>query len=125
MDAAAAVQLSLLALMIQLSAFLAGGFQPEMNRREAALILGVRESAPEEKVRLSKCQLQAVEYDCLQLSAGRARERALGKGATGDEPCSRCSPFPRSFCVVQCSVARWWTPLSTAALCDREKARTV
>ncbi len=30
---------------------LAGGFQPEMNRREAALILGVRESAPEEKVR--------------------------------------------------------------------------
>lgn len=27
-----------------------GGFQSEMTRREAALILGVRESAPEEKV---------------------------------------------------------------------------
>lgn len=30
---------------------LQGGFQSEMNRREAALILGLRESAPEEKVR--------------------------------------------------------------------------
>lgn len=33
--------------------FPAGGFQPDMTRREAALILGVRESAPEEKVRPS------------------------------------------------------------------------
>mmetsp|Transcript_29036 Transcript_29036/g.53367 ORF Transcript_29036/g.53367 Transcript_29036/m.53367 type:complete len:115 (+) Transcript_29036:3003-3347(+) len=28
-----------------------GGFQPEMTRREAALILGIRESAAEEKVK--------------------------------------------------------------------------
>ncbi|KAF6255333.1 hypothetical protein COO60DRAFT_1272562 [Scenedesmus sp. NREL 46B-D3] len=28
-----------------------GGFQPEMNRREAALILGLRESAAEERVK--------------------------------------------------------------------------
>ncbi len=28
-----------------------GGFEPEMTRREAALILGIRESAPREKVR--------------------------------------------------------------------------
>ncbi|PSC73057.1 mitochondrial import inner membrane translocase subunit TIM14-1 [Micractinium conductrix] len=35
----------------RMRAFYKGGFQPEMNRREAALILGVRESAPEEKVK--------------------------------------------------------------------------
>ncbi len=28
-----------------------GGFLPEMTRREAALILGLRESAPQERVR--------------------------------------------------------------------------
>ncbi|KAH7553609.1 hypothetical protein ACOSP7_029610 [Xanthoceras sorbifolium] len=31
--------------------FYEGGFQPVMNRREAALILGVRESTPADKVR--------------------------------------------------------------------------
>ncbi|GAB4818152.1 hypothetical protein N2152v2_005198 [Parachlorella kessleri] len=31
--------------------FYKGGFLPEMTRREAALILGVRESAPEDKVK--------------------------------------------------------------------------
>ncbi|WMV44777.1 hypothetical protein MTR67_038162 [Solanum verrucosum] len=31
--------------------FYEGGFQPTMNRREAALILGVRESTEEDKVR--------------------------------------------------------------------------
>ncbi|XP_009590378.1 mitochondrial import inner membrane translocase subunit TIM14-1-like [Nicotiana tabacum] len=31
--------------------FYEGGFQPKMTRREAALILGVRESTPPEKVR--------------------------------------------------------------------------
>jgi hypothetical protein len=30
---------------------LQGGFQPEMNRREAALILGLRESAAEERIK--------------------------------------------------------------------------
>ena len=35
----------------RLRQFYKGGFQAEMSRREAALILGVRESAPEEKVR--------------------------------------------------------------------------
>ena len=34
----------------RLRQFYKGGFQAEMNRREAALILGCRESAPEEKV---------------------------------------------------------------------------
>lgn len=28
-----------------------GGFQPEMTRREAALILGLRESAAEERIK--------------------------------------------------------------------------
>ena len=28
-----------------------GGFQPEMNRREAALILGLRETAAEERIK--------------------------------------------------------------------------
>lgn len=28
-----------------------GGFQPEMNKREAALILGLRESAGEERIK--------------------------------------------------------------------------
>lgn len=32
-------------------AFYKGGFQPEMTRREAALILGLRESASEERVK--------------------------------------------------------------------------
>ncbi|XP_062167376.1 mitochondrial import inner membrane translocase subunit TIM14-2 [Alnus glutinosa] len=31
--------------------FYDGGFQPTMNRREAALILGIRESTPSEKVK--------------------------------------------------------------------------
>lgn len=35
----------------RMRAFYKGGFLPEMTRREAALILGVRESAPEEKVK--------------------------------------------------------------------------
>lgn len=30
---------------------LQGGFLPEMTRREAALILGIRESAPEERIK--------------------------------------------------------------------------
>ncbi|XP_030492480.1 mitochondrial import inner membrane translocase subunit TIM14-1 isoform X2 [Cannabis sativa] len=35
----------------KLRKFYEGGFQPVMNRREAALILGVRERTPTEKVR--------------------------------------------------------------------------
>jgi DnaJ family protein C protein 19 len=35
----------------RLRAFYKGGFLPEMTRREAALILGLRESAPEAKVK--------------------------------------------------------------------------
>ena len=31
--------------------FYRGGFLPDMTRREAALILGLRESAPEEKIK--------------------------------------------------------------------------
>jgi DnaJ family protein C protein 19 len=33
------------------AAVVQGGFQPEMNRREAALILGLRESAAEERIK--------------------------------------------------------------------------
>ncbi|KAF7804487.1 mitochondrial import inner membrane translocase subunit TIM14-1 [Senna tora] len=35
----------------RLRKFYEGGFQPTMTRREAALILGIRESTPTEKVR--------------------------------------------------------------------------
>lgn len=35
----------------RLRSFYKGGFLPEMSRREAALILGVRESAPEDKIK--------------------------------------------------------------------------
>lgn len=35
----------------RLRQFYKGGFLPEMTRREASLILGVRESAPEEKIK--------------------------------------------------------------------------
>ena len=37
--------------LFPLSLSLQGGFLPEMTRREAALILGLRESAPQERVR--------------------------------------------------------------------------
>ena len=35
-----------------LASLFQGGFQSEMNRREAAQILGLRESAPEDKIKV-------------------------------------------------------------------------
>ena len=50
----------------RLRQFYKGGFQSEMSRREAALILGVRESAPEEKVRAGEREGAAGAARCLR-----------------------------------------------------------
>lgn len=50
-----------------------GGFQPEMNRREAALILGLRESAPEERVKEAHRRIMIANHP----DAGEPEERSI------------------------------------------------
>lgn len=48
-----------------------GGFQPEMNRREASLILGLRESAAEDRVKEAHRRIMIANHpDSGPLSAG-------------------------------------------------------
>lgn len=43
-------------------AFYRGGFEPTMNRREAALILGIRESASKEKIKEAHRRLMLLNH---------------------------------------------------------------
>ncbi|PRW57663.1 Mitochondrial import inner membrane translocase subunit TIM14 [Chlorella sorokiniana] len=70
-------------------AFYKGGFQPEMNRREAALILGVRESAPEEKVKEAHRRIMIANHpdaggsSFIAAKVNEAKDMLLGKKTGG------------------------------------------
>ncbi|KAK9808946.1 hypothetical protein WJX72_006793 [[Myrmecia] bisecta] len=66
--------------------FYKGGFQSEMNRREAALILGVRESAPEEKVKEAHRRIMVANHpdsggsSYIAAKVNEAKDMLVGKG---------------------------------------------
>ena len=63
-----------------------GGFLPEMTRREAALILGLRESAPAERVRDAHRRVMIANHpdaggsSYLATKVNEAKEMLIGKG---------------------------------------------
>ncbi|KAK9805109.1 hypothetical protein WJX73_009041 [Symbiochloris irregularis] len=65
--------------------FYKGGFQSEMNRREAALILGLRESAPEERVKEAHRRIMIANHpdaggsSLLATKINEAKDMLLGK----------------------------------------------
>lgn len=69
--------------------FYKGGFQNEMNRREAALILGVRESAPEEKVKEAHRRIMIANHpdaggsSFVAAKVNEAKDMMLGKKRSG------------------------------------------
>ncbi|GLJ53374.1 hypothetical protein SUGI_1138110 [Cryptomeria japonica] len=66
--------------------FYEGGFQPVMTRREAALILGVRERVVEEKIKEAHRRVMFANHpdsggsDYLALKINEAKEILLGRG---------------------------------------------
>ncbi|KAL5711286.1 hypothetical protein ACHQM5_021759 [Ranunculus cassubicifolius] len=73
----------------RLRKFYEGGFQPTMTRREAALILGVRESAPPDKVKEAHRKVMVANHPdaggshYLASKINEAKDMLLGK-AKGD-----------------------------------------
>ncbi|EFN57074.1 hypothetical protein CHLNCDRAFT_143837 [Chlorella variabilis] len=73
----------------RMRAFYKGGFQAEMNRREAALILGVRESAPEEKVKEAHRRIMIANHpdaggsSFIAAKVNEAKDLMLGKKRGG------------------------------------------
>ncbi|KAL4441820.1 hypothetical protein ABPG77_003736 [Micractinium sp. CCAP 211/92] len=69
--------------------FYKGGFQSEMTRREAALILGVRESAPEEKVKEAHRRIMIANHpdaggsSFIAAKVNEAKDMLLGKKRGG------------------------------------------
>ena len=69
--------------------FYKGGFQSEMNRREAAMILGIRESAPEEKVKEAHRRIMIANHpdaggsSFLAAKVNEAKDIMLGKKRSG------------------------------------------
>ncbi|XP_072989728.1 mitochondrial import inner membrane translocase subunit TIM14-1-like [Typha latifolia] len=65
--------------------FYEGGFQPTMNRREAALILGVRENTPLDKVKEAHKKVMVANHpdaggsDYLASKINEAKDILLGK----------------------------------------------
>ena len=66
-----------------------GGFQAEMNRREAAQILGLRESAPEEKIKDAHRRIMIANHpdsggsSYLAAKVNEAKDLLLGKSRRG------------------------------------------
>mmetsp|Transcript_13839 Transcript_13839/g.34801 ORF Transcript_13839/g.34801 Transcript_13839/m.34801 type:complete len:81 (+) Transcript_13839:331-573(+) len=62
-----------------------GGFQPNMTRREAALILGIRESSPEDRVKAIHKKLMIANHpdaggsDLIAAKVNEAKDILLGK----------------------------------------------
>ncbi|KAM6585003.1 hypothetical protein CsatB_012005 [Cannabis sativa] len=73
----------------KLRRFYEGGFQPAMNRREAALILGVRERTPTEKVRTAHRRVMVANHPdaggshYLASKINEAKDILLGKTKGG------------------------------------------
>lgn len=84
-----------------------GGFQPEMNKREAALILGLRESAGEERIKEAHRRIMV------------ANHPDSGRGAVAHRmPSVAGSGFVRNMHNFQkvCRAAkRWWVALFESA----------
>ncbi|KAG8368191.1 hypothetical protein BUALT_Bualt15G0019600 [Buddleja alternifolia] len=72
--------------------FYEGGFQPKMTRREAALILGVRESTPADKVREAHRRVMVANHPdaggshYLASKINEAKDLLLGKTKSSDPP---------------------------------------
>ncbi|GAX80245.1 hypothetical protein CEUSTIGMA_g7683.t1 [Chlamydomonas eustigma] len=70
-------------------AFYRGGFQPEMNKREAALILGLRESAAEERIKEAHRRIMVANHpdsggsSFLAAKINEAKDIMLGKKKPG------------------------------------------
>ncbi|KAI0497414.1 hypothetical protein KFK09_020638 [Dendrobium nobile] len=69
--------------------FYEGGFQPSMTRREAALILGIRESTPADKVREAHRKVMVANHPdaggshYLASKINEAKDVLLGKTKSG------------------------------------------
>lgn len=69
--------------------FYKGGFLPDMTRREASLILGVRESAPEEKVKEAHRRIMISNHpdsggsSFIAAKVNEAKDILLGKKKSG------------------------------------------
>ncbi|GFP85919.1 mitochondrial import inner membrane translocase subunit tim14-3, partial [Phtheirospermum japonicum] len=70
--------------------FYEGGFQPKMTRREAALILGVRESTPIDKIREAHRRVMVANHPdaggshYIASKINEAKEILLGKSKNND-----------------------------------------
>lgn len=72
--------------------FYKGGFQPEMTRREASLILGLRESASEDRVKDAHRRIMVANHpdaggsSYLAAKINEAKDMMLGKKRAGKSP---------------------------------------
>ncbi|KAK2079574.1 hypothetical protein QBZ16_001969 [Prototheca wickerhamii] len=70
-------------------AYYKGGFLPEMTRREAALILGVRESAAENKIKAAHKKIMIANHpdsggsSFIATKVNEAKDMLLGKRKSG------------------------------------------
>jgi DnaJ family protein C protein 19 len=77
------------ALFNSSKSFYKGGFQPEMNRREAALILGLRETAAEERIKDAHRRIMVANHpdsggsSFIAAKVNEAKDILLGKKKTG------------------------------------------
>ncbi|XP_073025332.1 mitochondrial import inner membrane translocase subunit TIM14-1-like [Primulina eburnea] len=75
---------------VRMRKFYEGGFQPTMTRREAALILGVRESTPEDKVKEAHRRVMVANHPdaggshYLASKINEAKDIILGKSRNSD-----------------------------------------
>ena len=69
--------------------FYEGGFEPEMSKREAALIIGVREAAAKDKVLAAHRRVMVANHpdaggsDFIASKINEAKDKLLGKGGKG------------------------------------------
>ena len=72
--------------------FYEGGFEPEMSRREAARILGVRESAAKDKVMAAHRKVMIANHpdaggsDYIATKINEAKTKLLGGRGSGSSP---------------------------------------
>ncbi|KAL3621283.1 hypothetical protein CASFOL_036195 [Castilleja foliolosa] len=75
---------------VRMRKFYEGGFQPKMTRREAALILGVRESTPIDKIREAHRRVMIANHPdaggshYVASKINEAKEILLGKSKNSD-----------------------------------------
>ena len=76
----------------RLRQFYQGGFEPSMTRREAGLILGVRESAAKDKVMAAHRKVMVANHpdaggsDYIAAKINEAKDKMLNRGGSKDTP---------------------------------------